>query len=163
MARLDYSDTFPIDPERLSSHLIAQGFTQKGASAWSRGGILGGWLGLSPKSWPVTVSVEGSTVRLSVRAGGQLLTRAEAEFWELEWSTLCAAASGRLVDTAVLARRRDVSFVENTLVTALPIPVAVVAGVIMGNLAGLWAGLAVGVGTVIGLFFLGALWLMKRR
>ena len=163
MARHDFSDALPVAPDRLNTYLIDQGFRAAGAGSWHRGSTLGAWMGFTPKSWPATVSIESDQLTLSVRAGGQILTRSESAFWQQEWDNMCAAAAGHLTDTTALAHRRDVSFVENAVTLALPMPVAITAGVAVGLLLHPLAGLALFVVSVVVMYGFGIWWLVGRR
>lgn len=164
MASLDFTDALPPhDSESLAGYLAEQGWRAAGDGRWQRGSTYGAWLGFTPKSWPAEVVAKERRLTLTVRAGGQIMTHAEREFWAQEWANLRAAAAGRLTDSAALARRRDISLVENTLVIGLPIPVSIAIGVLVGLLIHPILGLMLFAGIIGTMYAVGLWWLVARR
>ena len=153
MARLAFMETLEqVNQTVLGVHLARRGLTATAPGRWERGDRLGAVTGLSPVRWPVVLTVEGRDVTMRVRAGGQLLTRTEAAFWEAEWQGVLRAAAGEPTNVHTIHRHADAALVENGLLVGAAVVSALVFGaagavlggplhgVLAGGLAGLvWA------------------------
>jgi len=107
----------PLDPDAarraLRRYFVARGYALAAEEplAWRRGTFLGSLLGQTPRRWSVRAEAavaprDGGaavTVTLAVRATGQLVTRTERRFWEVEADGAAAAARGDEVEAGPAA------------------------------------------------------------
>lgn len=166
MAKLDFDTPLSGPPgEALDTQLAALGYTPTAPGTWSRGSTLGNIFGLTTRSWPAEVRLRDGRLTLSVRAGGQILTRSESTAWDDEWALIRAAvhAAPSTVAADIVRHRYDLTLAENTFSFFAPLPLSVVASV--------WIALSVhplaGLGIGLMLFGLQAalivVWLVFRR
>ncbi|MEL6342348.1 MAG: hypothetical protein AAFV53_04400 [Myxococcota bacterium] len=148
----------------LHTHLDNRGFSQTSPGCWSRGNPIGAWLAMTPRSWPVQIDVDGRDVKMRVRAGGQILTRAEEAFWEEEWTLLRRAAAGQPCSARRVQQQRDVALVENSVITGVSVAIGGAAGLTAATAFALpaAAGAAIAMLGSLTSFGLGVWWLRLR-
>ena len=145
MARLAYMVTLErINQLPLETHLDARGLEPDGTGAWHRGSRWGGWMGVSPYTWPVRVTLDGRDLSMRVRAPGQRLTRSEAKFWDTEWELLCRAAAGQSAPTRKAKERHEAALIENGVLMVVSTALGGVSAATVGMLYGQSRGLLVG-------------------
>lgn len=155
MARLAYMVTLErIHTPELTLHLDARGLEPAGEGAWRRGTRWGGWVGVSPYTWPVQVTLSDRDLAMRVRAPGQRLTRSEARFWDTEWELLCRAAAGQPASLRRAQERHTAALIENGVLASVSAALGGVSAMTAGAMYGQSRGLAVGglvAGAVMGL------------
>jgi len=163
MARLAYLETLEsINHLILAAHLEARGLDPDGEGGWRRGSVWGGWIGVSPYTWPVRVTLTGRDLAMRVRAPGQRLTESESKFWDTEWEMLYRAALGQPTPQQRARRRHEAAVVENGLLVAGAATMGGVAAAAVGVLYGRQRGLLAG-GLVSGLVMGAGSQLLRER
>ncbi|MFT4980120.1 MAG: hypothetical protein ACI8S6_006032 [Myxococcota bacterium] len=153
MPRLAYIETLEhVLPGALSEHLEARSFQPDGAGVWRRGSRLGGWVGVSPYTWPAWITISGRDVAMRVRAAGRLKASA-ARFWDTEWELLCRAAAGQPVPIRRAQQRHEAALIESSVLTVGAAVFGGVAAATVGIVYGRRGGMLVGTivtGAVLG-------------
>lgn len=139
----------------LAGRLAALGFRSTGPDRWARGSVFSSWFGMDPRTWQVRVKATpgdaGVLVEVNVDAYGQIVTSSERVYWARELQRIEAAVHGESTLPVPVGTQGAIARVENWMLTALPLAVAVVAGGTMAVLGLPLAALMVATTTLIGL------------
>jgi hypothetical protein len=97
----------PVVEERINAYLSGVGYKQSQPGVYTRGSLLSTWTSFSLRGWQaqvttrVTPTADRTTQAVSafkINATGQLVTRKELQFWEVERGGLEVAIQSGVVD-----------------------------------------------------------------